>query len=105
MLSPWRVFEICPLLEYYATFSGNFYDVSGQLIRSIFKGQEFHCRLRNIPEECSFHLLRGGSVNSGKCVVIPVRRFSPGVSYTGMRRKTTFRLTTDRIYDGGPIGL
>jgi len=24
------------------------------------------------------------------------------VTYTGMRRITTFRSTTDRIYDGGP---
>jgi hypothetical protein len=26
-------------------------------------------------------------------------------NYTGMRRVTTFRSTTDRIYDGGPIIL
>ena len=28
-----------------------------------------------------------------------------GIYYTGMRRITTFRSTTDRIYDGGPIRL
>ena len=25
------------------------------------------------------------------------------MSYKGMRRITTFQLTTDRIYDGGPV--
>jgi len=29
----------------------------------------------------------------------------PGGIYTGMRRITTFRSTTDRIYDDGPIRL
>jgi len=28
-----------------------------------------------------------------------------GEANTGMRRLTTFRSTTDRIYDGGPVRL
>ena len=35
----------------------------------------------------------------GICSVVSVML----MFYTGMRRITTFRSTTDRIYDGGPI--
>jgi len=34
-----------------------------------------------------------------------VQRIGDELGYTGMRRITTFRSTTDRIYDGGPIRL
>jgi hypothetical protein len=53
----------------------NFYDVSGQLIGSIFEGHEIHSGVRNIPQYLSSQLLRGGSVKSGNCVVISVVLF------------------------------
>ena len=42
------------------------------------------------------HLCRGGSLKL---------LMKPSVLHTVMRRITTFRSTTDRIYDGGPIIL
>jgi len=39
-------------------------------------------------------------------VTLKHKKFMPtNIRYTGMRRKTTFRSTTHRVYDGVPVWL
>jgi hypothetical protein len=81
---------------------------TGEQVRDWWCGGENQEEIVTGVHKCS---IREATQKTGKFRILQYWRFTEHSSkncvlqciYTGMRRVTTFRSTTDRIYDGGPI--